>query len=172
MARDRGDFELAHTRAKRVDPTTRQDLDWKLPQLIGNIAIHEAVSLFESQHDSAKQAAHRAIEHFDEALDSASAKASERLRGRLQRSRALAQVLIEDDPQIAVITYMQNTLIDDLPNPYLIANVAHLLPPKGLGIDATRVLGQWLRILARGAAPGQEAFRSKMMQEFLEMNPK
>jgi len=171
VARDRRDFEAAYQWAAAVPLEARADLDWKHPDLVGNIAVREASTLLDSDPERAQAAAKRAAAEFARAAASPSAATSVTLRGRLLVHAQLAEALRAGNLEQAWFDYL-NVSRSRPDDPYTIATLSHLLPETGLGTPQTWILGIWLRELAAKRAGGDERLRQRMKAEIRDLSSK
>lgn len=156
--RDLGDFAAARLWAERVPATGPGGLEWKQPDLWGNLELAEAMTHRGGDADAAAECARRAVAAFDRAL--AAAKA-DNLRQILEVRRAVAAALLADDLNQALVGLLRQLQMEP-EDPYQIANLASLLPAQGLDPLATIWLDIWLRSLALKLAPHDPQLRARM----------
>lgn len=157
---DRGQFAAAYRLADELAASehARQRV-WQ-KQLVGSIALAEAMSLLELDQAAARAAAQRSVQSYREAqaLDASLAES---------RDQAIAEALTRGDRGQALLAYCRS-VIDDPDNPYRLANLAFLLSAGAMG-DSGGEQAAWLaailrRIAARRAGT-DDALRARLEQE-------
>ncbi|MBK8100704.1 MAG: protein kinase [Planctomycetes bacterium] len=141
LHRDRGDFAKARELAAAIEPTARELWSVKQPELLGSIATFEAVAALRAGGDPAPAAA-VAVAHYDVALSAAKANA------RVQKARAFAAALQQQDRNAAVRLLMEAMRATNPDDPYQLGNLALLLPEAGLSAESVAALRALLRRLA------------------------
>ncbi|HEX5050748.1 MAG TPA: hypothetical protein VFZ65_03150, partial [Planctomycetota bacterium] len=157
LMRDRGNYAAAYELAARLPTADPRIEPWMVPDLVGSIAIDEAMSLLASDRERSRQAAGRAIASYDIAL-----AVHPTAKGR--QRRAMAEALQADDPHAAMVPFAE-VLLAEPDNAYHLATLAYLLPRGGLDARQTAWLGALLRRLAARRAPGDEVLRARLEAE-------
>jgi tetratricopeptide (TPR) repeat protein len=157
VARTRGDFATAYEIAEALPKTGHRGENWMQPDLVGSIALAEAMALVGENPAAATAAAERAVASYDEVLAVRRTTAAE-LR------RAIAAALVGDRPSAAVIPFAA-ALLEDPDDPYQLANLAFLLPRSGLDAAQTAWVAAVLRRLAVERAFGDTALRERLEGE-------
>jgi len=157
VARTRGDFATAYAIAEALPKTGHRGESWMQPDLIGSIALAEAMALVESEPARSTAAAARAVASYDEVLAVRDTPAA-------RQRRAIAAALVGDRPSAAVIPFAE-ALLDEPDDPYQLANLAFLLPKSGLDGAQTAWVAAVLRRLAVERAAGDAALRVRLETE-------
>ncbi|MBX3464032.1 MAG: protein kinase [Planctomycetes bacterium] len=157
LHRTRGDFARAHELAAGLARTGSRGEAWQQPDLVGSIALAEAMAL--ARHDAAAsaEAARRAVASYDAMLAVRDTEA-----GRLRR--AIAAAMAGERPAAAVIPFAA-ALLAEPDDPYQLANLAFLLPQAGLDAAQTAWVAAVLRRLAMARAAGDEALKQRLEDE-------
>jgi len=168
LAADRGQWALANGIARGLEKTGPRDEASRQPDLVGTLAVEEALAAWRIDREVAKAAAARAVIAYDESL---AARASK----QVQLRRAFAAALATDEPGAALVPFAKAMMTDPL-NALQLANLAFLMPPDGLGATQTAQLQALLRRLSQRLADGDEAFVARMEElippEATEPSPK
>ncbi len=154
VAAMRGQWSLANEIAGRLEKTGRRNEAARQPDLVGTLAIEEALAVQESDAAAAKAAAARAVIAYDESLAARNSRA-------VQLRRAFAAALAGDQRSAALVPFAK-AMMGDPVNAYQLGNLAFLIPPQGLDGAQAAQLQALLRRLAQRLADGDEAFIAQM----------
>jgi tetratricopeptide (TPR) repeat protein len=157
LARTRGDFATAYAIAEALPKTGHRGESWMQPDLVGSIALAEAMALVTSDPLRSRAAAARAVASYDEALSVRDTSAG-------RQGRAIAVALVGERPAAAVIPFAA-ALLEEPDDPYQLANLAFLLPKSGLDAAQTAWVAAVLRRLAAERAAGDTALRARLEAE-------
>ncbi|MBL8749701.1 MAG: serine/threonine protein kinase [Planctomycetes bacterium] len=160
LAQRRGDLGTAYEIVNGLAKTGNRGESWMQPDLVGSIALDEAMALVETDPEASRRAAVRAVAAYDEAL-----RARDSVLGR--QRRAISFALTSSD-KLAAIGPFATTLLEEPDNAYQLANFAYLLPPTGLDERATAWVSAVLRTIAIQRALGDEDLKARLQREIDE----
>lgn len=165
LAQARGDFAAAYAWAERVGTEGPFGQNWKQPNLVGNIAVDEAIRLLRVDNDASRAAAERSIAAYDRALAIVNSK---RMRERRQLAVALQAGSLNEALQLFASMLLDGDgSIDptgDAVGPYQVSNLAFLMPPS-LDERSTIWIKAALQRTAAQDAGGNAALRKQLEEE-------
>ena len=157
LARNRGNFEEAYEIARNLEKTGHRNEAWMQPELVGSIALEEAMVCFHTDPERSLRAARDASASYQEAV-------SVRDMPKLRLKRAFAVALQEDDRTKAIAAFT-DLLMTDPDDAHQLLNLVYLLPKEGLDAETTaRVVAVICKLAARRAL-GDVGFQARVEAE-------
>jgi tetratricopeptide (TPR) repeat protein len=161
VARDRGDFEHAYELAARLPKEGVRHEDSKQPELVGSIALAEAMHWQKEDTVRRTAAAQRAVVAYRESLQA-------RRTSLARQNLAIAEALADDRYTENLVPFAR-AILDDADEPYQIANLAFLMSREGLDAEQTAWVAAVLRKLAIARAGDEEALKRRLEAEIDEV---
>ena len=157
LHRDRREFAAAYELAEALPDTGDRGEAWMQPDLVGSIALAEAMAHLVDDPDRSVATAQRAARCYDAALRA-------RDREATRQKRAIAEAVASRRLGAAVPPFAASLLAAP-GDPYQLANFAFLLPQAGLDAEQTAWVAAVLRRLAAERAGTDESFRQRLDAE-------
>ncbi|MEC7583822.1 MAG: protein kinase [Planctomycetota bacterium] len=157
-----GDFRAANEWAEQLPTEDGGIRPWLRANLLGTIAAAEAISLFKSDPQTSRQLAGRAQLLFDEGLRQAPGHKA------LVRNREFVVALQSDDPNDALIAYVEHLMTQTQEGPGPLRNLSFLMPLE-LGPRETAWMQAFLRHLAAQQAGSHAALRAQLKADIEEL---
>ncbi|MEZ6037954.1 MAG: serine/threonine-protein kinase [Planctomycetota bacterium] len=157
VRRDRGDFDGALALAAELPDEGPRHEAWQQPQLVGTIELARATTLWVDDEAAGRAAVERAVAAFERSL-------AVRKTERVQEDLAVAKALRDGGVGGAMVPFA-TSLLRDPTDPYQLANMAFLVPRKGLDARQAAWVAAVLRQIAIEHAAGDAALQARLKDE-------
>lgn len=156
LERNRRHYAAARDLAANLPKTGTRGEAWQQPELVASIEFAEGAELLVGDPERGAACLRKAVVAYDEAL---AVRASQ----RTQQRRDMATALLAG--QRAAVGTFAPVLLLDAQNPYMLANLAFLLPAEGLDKAQTAWVAAVLRQVAIDQAGGDEVLKQRLEGE-------
>ncbi len=156
LERNRHHYDEARRIAADLARTGARGEAWQQPELVASIAFAEGTERLFDDRARAEACLRDAVTAYDESL-------AVRPSTRVQQRRGVAAALLAGR-EAGVASFAQ-TLLLDVQNPYMLANLAFLLPAQGLDRAQTAWVAAVLRQIALEGAGGDEPLKQRLQSE-------